>query len=345
METDDSVRTILIPRGAEEMGGRMGSIAKYALKMQEERVSRPRDLMIDHHHGEPLAKRRNFEGVKFNLDPSNQHALTTSPKPTNGGKIPPTPRAPSRGVKQVPRYNSRSVRTTRASTFYANLIKESNDPEPSTIDPRGCLFMGSSEIAKDSIRKSQRLFFNLGQNLYIDKQSDDTGRGQEGMIRLSLWHTNAINKMQRAGARYSIKLDFDALMQIKRVADDVKVALSLCDDENFFGFVCCLGNLKFLTVEPEMCVVNLRKWYVPSHTQDESRPDLRPCREGIRMSFDQFKKFIEFLEGQMNTEFPSFSTHIFCCDREIHYVEHCYFRRDLCGTLPLQREFQRLLDD
>ena len=332
----------------------------------------------DKETGEPLAKRRRFSGAAFDFsrqaataekcaisggvlrelltappvtiapinveDHAEDHA---SPMPTNGGKIPSTPQAPAR-KKAIPRYNSRSVRTTRASTYYANTLKEGTDTSaPTTTTPlsnsRGQLFMGSTQ-STDQSDKPQRLFFNLGQNLYVDKQIDKTGSG-EMMLRLSLWHTNAINKLQRAGSRYSILLNLDAIYQIMREADDIKLALSLSDDQNFFGYSLMLGRLKFLTVEPDMCSVSMRHWYQPAHQYDQpAKPDLRPCREGIRMSYDQFKRFIEFLDVQVHTEFPSYASYVFCCDRDDHDPDAC----SMCyqeGVLPIQREFQRLLDD
>ena len=326
-------------------GGRLQSILDYELSQTKKRVStesdqpqtraktmvRPSSLMTDFSENEPLAKRRHFAGSKFDF----------SPKPTYQGRMPPTPQAPARVKKNVG-YNSRSVSTTRASTLYANVLKESsmsNRP----LGSRGRLFMGSTQMNSSSSLKPQRLFFCLGQNLYVDKYADKAKKGQ-WLMRLSLWHTNTINKLQRSGSRYSILLDYDAIHQIKKEAEDIKIALSLCDDENFVGFALPLGGLKFLTVEPDMCHVNLRHWYKPAYSRDDPVPDLKPCREGIRMTYEQFKKFIDFLDVQMTTEFPNFKQHVFICDRLDHDAAYCPMCTEQ-GKLPIEREFERLLDD
>ena len=274
-----------------------------------------------------IAQRRNFA-----LD------LNLSPTPTNQGKTPPTPQTPSK--KKVSRYTTRAVKMTAGSVLYQNEVK-ANPQQANTISCRGRLFMGSNDTSQDPI-KGQRLFFNLGQNLYLDKQPDKTEVGA-GCLRLSLWKTNAIDKMQRVGARYSISLNFDAIHQIRKESEDIKLSLSLTDNENFMGYFLSLGHMLYVTVEPDYCCVSLRKWYKPLHCQGDPEGDLLPSREGIRLSYEQFKRFVEFLDSQLVTEFPSYDAHVFCCEKPQHSPADC----TLCnpkGLLPMQKEFKRLLD-
>ena len=205
---------------------------------------------------------------------------------------------------------------------------------------RGKLFMGSnsSEAARS---RPHRLFYDLGQSLYLDKYFSRTVL-PEGCLQLSLWKQNSIDKPQRVGARYRILLDYDSICQIKKEAEDIKLALSLCDDSSFLGFCLHLGGLCFLTVEPDVCVVNLRKWYKPMETKGDPEGELKPSREGIMLSYDQFKRLIEFLDEQLLNEFPSFSDHAFICDKETHNPDSC----PMCnvdGILPMQNEFKRFV--
>lgn len=277
-----------------------------------------------------LAQRRNFT-----------LGLNISPEPTLQGNLPSTAPTLAKGRKKASKYNPRAIQTTTANVLFEDEVK-ANPEYSQAISCRGRLFMGSNDHSNDSTR-AQRLFFNLGQNLYLEKLPDKTGVG-EGSLRLSLWSTNSIDKLQRVGARYSITLNFDAISQVKKEAEDIKMALSLTDNENFVGFCLSLGQMVFLTVDPDICSVNLRKWYKPSDTKNDPETDLRPSREGIRLNYEQFKRFVEFLESQLTTEFPSFDTHVFCCNRYDHVEALC----DMCnvqGLLPIQREFKRLLDD
>ena len=287
-----------------------------------------------------LSKKRNVQ-LALTIPSSTNDEVThhNNQEPIEGEVSqcpPPTPRE----KKKTTRYNTRAIAMTTAEVLYEDVVKDS--PEyVKGIHSRGKLFMGSAKSSEDAVR-SHRLFFNLGQNLYLDKQHDKTGTG-EGSLRLSLWKNNAIDKLQRVGARFSITLNFDAIRQIKKEAEDIKMSLSLTDNEHFVGYCLTLGHQIYLTVEPDLCSVNLRKWYRPLAKQDDPEADLLPSREGIRLTYDQFKRFVEFLESQLNSEFPSFDSHVFCCDRHDHVEAIC----SMCnaqGLLPMQREFKRLLD-
>ena len=278
-----------------------------------------------------LAKRRGFEG---------NVVVHGSPTPHPEGFIPHTPQTPMKPQKKNAfRYSSKAINMITADVLYDNEVRD-NPENAGKITCKGRLFMGSAKSLDESSR-NQRLFFNLGQNLYLEKQPDKTGVG-EGSLRLSLWKNNSIDKLQRVGARFSITLNFDAILQIKRESDDIKTGLSLTDNENFVGYCLSLGQMIFLTVDPDICSVNLRKWYKPTHLKDDPEGDLFPSREGIRLSYEQFKRFVEFLDTQLTTEFPSFDTHVFCCDRMNHDPHRC----NVCnvkGLLPIQREFKRLV--
>ena len=89
------------------------------------------------------------------------------------------------------------------------------------------------------------------------------------------------------------------------------MSLSLTDNEHFLGYCLSLGHQIYLTIDPDLCSVNLRKWYRPNFKKDDPEADLLPSREGIRLSYEQFKRFVEFLESQMISEFPHSRTTCF----------------------------------
>ena len=67
-----------------------------------------------------------------------------------------------------------------------------------------------------------------------------------------------------------------------------------------------------------------------------------PLRDGIRLSYEQFKRFQTFMNNQLNKVFPSFKTHVFKCDRGDHVAENC----DICvrhGYLPLEKQINRIM--
>ena len=273
-----------------------------------------------------LAKRRNVS-LGLNLTPSHPY----------DDKIPSHSVTPVK-ARKTSKFTTSAVVTTAANVLYDDEAK-ANPEVTQGFSCRGKLFMSSAKSADSKAR----LFFNLGQNLYLDKQMDKTGVG-EGSLRLSLWKTNAIDKLQRVGARYSITLNFDAIQQLRKEADDVKMCLSLTDNEEFVGYCLTLGHMTFLTVEPNMCLVNLRKWYKPLDVMHDPEGDLRPSREGVHLSYEQFKRFVEFLDTQLNTEFPTFDNHVFCCDRANHKASSCTMC-NVQGLLPIQREFKRLMNE
>ena len=294
----------------------------------------------------PLVKRRNVQ-LTLDIPPTRAASMqhddqipSTPITQSHESVVLPTSRATPREKKKTSRYNTRAIALTTANVLYEDDIR-ANPEHVREFDSRGKLFMGSAKTSEEAVR-SHRLFFNLGQNLYLDKQPDKTGTG-EGSLRLSLWKNNAIDKLQRVGARFSITLNFDAIRQIKKEAEDIKMSLSLTDNEHFLGYCLTLGHQIYLTIEPDLCSVNLRKWYRPSVKKDDPEADLLPSREGIRLTYDQFKRFVEFLDSQLNSEFPSFVSHVFCCDRHDHIEAIC----NMCnaqGLLPMQQEFKRLLD-
>ena len=85
------------------------------------------------------------------------------------------------------------------------------------------------------------------------------------------------------------------------------------------------------------------EWYKPLESKWDPEGELKPSREGIMLSYDQFKRLIEFLHDQLLNEFPSFSEHIFICEKETHNPDNC----PMCnvkGQLPMQKEFKRFLE-
>ena len=291
-------------------------------------------------HSTPAAARLIKSNEKASISKRRKFSLNLNVTPTSGPRPDPaTHKVAKKYSSKV--YKTRSVNTSRADVMYEDEAKA--DPDYTKVKScRARLFMAAAKPMSDSTRV-QRLFFNLGQNLYLDKQPDKTEVG-EGSLRLSLWKSNAIDKFQRVGARFSITLNFDAIQQIKAHADDINLSLSLTDNENFIGFCLTLGQMLFLTIEPDICMVNLRKWYKPVANRNIPEAELRPSKEGVLLSYEQFKRFDEFLNTQLSTEFTTFDSHIFCCEREDHDDAKC----GMCtmqGLLPIQRDFRRLLDE
>ena len=96
----------------------------------------------------------------------------------------------------------------------------------------------SNEVVKHENDQS-KLFYHLGSGLYIDRCFNNRAyyspKPEEEALRIGLWHVNSIQKHQRAGSRYSVTLDFDALHILKSSAGEIENALKLCDQECFLG--------------------------------------------------------------------------------------------------------------
>ena len=110
------------------------------------------------------------------------------------------------------------------------------------------------------------------------------------------------------------------------------------DNANFFGYALPLGGMMYLTVEPNRCYVSIRKWYKPASTKECPDSDLKACRDGIMLSYDQFKKFVVFMQDELLQHFPDYATHVFSCNRDDHEGSEC----SMCsvkGLLPIQRAY------
>ena len=273
-----------------------------------------------------LAQRRGFTAEPVLL----------SPIPSLGhGEIPPTPSAPLRAKRPC---------LSKLSRFQYNMPHAQPDSiqveqiphQVKRVSCRGRLYMSS---ATSPLPKAQRLFHSLGQNLYIEKISQGN---DDRFMRISLWHTNAIDKLQRAAARYSALLNFDALAQIESSMDDIMTSLGLIDNSHFVGFALHLGAMLFLTVEPDRCHVSIRKWYKPTATKQEPEGDLKPCRDGIMLNYDQFNKFVQFMQNDLLQHFPDYAMHVFGCDRTDHDETDCTMC-NVKGLLPMQRTYNNHL--
>lgn len=193
-----------------------------------------------------------------------------------------------------------------------------------------------------------KLFYHLGSGVYIDKPHRSPSyyapnTNQEAQdIRIGLWYVNDIQKHQRAGSRYSVTLDFDALHLLKSNAAEIEKSLKICDSDSFLGHVTYLGDYWFLTVEHDQCSVNIRHWFALKQNQGDPEAELLPGREGFKLGYNQFRKLRVFLEKHLDEYLPSFKNHIFRCDRADHAPAQCPLC-SVCGRLPLERNIQRLL--
>ena len=265
-----------------------------------------------------IAKRRHF----------SLGLLPTSPSPSlNEGSIPPIPNAPTKFRK--PSISQRKA----AEQDNAGKSHPLLHPAPC----RGRLYMGTAS----SSPQPNRLFYNLDQNVYVEKCAQ--GKLEDRALQISLWNTNSINKLQRAAARYSVVLNFDALCQIEAATDDIMKALSLIDDSNFYGFALSLGGMLFLTVEPNRCHVSLRKWYRPAPTKEDPEADLKPGRDGLILNYEQFNNFVLFMQDELLQECPAFAMHIFSCHRSDHNQHSCTIC-NVKGMLQMQREYTRHIE-
>ena len=139
---------------------------------------------------------------------------------------------------------------------------------------KGTTYLCSNEWRQTSglsneMRKQEnehcKLFYHLGSGLYIDRPFNSPAyyspNGHQDALRIGLWHVNSIQKHQRAGSRYSVTLDFDALHLLKSIGGEVENALKLSDQDCFLGHATHLGRNIFLTVEHDQCSVNIRHWF------------------------------------------------------------------------------------
>ena len=192
---------------------------------------------------------------------------------------------------------------------------------------------------------AEKLFYALGQGIFLDQptafpsyQRANAG----GLLRMSLWFQNGIQKMQKSGGRFSVSLDFDALHLLKANLEDIERALRMCDEANFLGYSLHLGRQWYATVERDECSLNLRRWWILNDHKEDPNVELLPSRDGLKINYSQFKRFKEFLNDQLEKAFPNFPEHVFKCDRNDHDAETC----QLCkpkGMLPMAKQIYRLL--
>ena len=191
-----------------------------------------------------------------------------------------------------------------------------------------------------------KLFYSLGGGFYLDKPYSSAGyysaKAEVESLRLGLWHVNGIQKHQRAGSRYSVTLDFDAIHILKSNAAEIERAMKICDSETFLGFTASLGRSWFLTVEHDNCSVTIRRWFLLNQNRGDPEAELLPGRDGFKLGYDQFRKLRLFLEKHLDQYLPSFKSHVFACNKADHTPKTC----PICsipGRLPLERNIQRLL--
>ena len=231
-----------------------------------------------------------------------------------------------------------------------------NDTKPSTTNDAAR--HGTTFICPPALRKSigtqngvftnesVKLFYKLGLDVYLDKPNSVRFYGysaEDKTLRLSLWFVNNISKYQKSGSKNSVTLDFDQITLIKAALPDIENALKICDTECFLGYALNLDNDWYLTVDKDQCMISIRQWYSLNgvHRYDPD-VDLHPGRQGLRLNYDQFRKFRVFLEKHLNEYYPTYKDHVFKCDRPDHVTSHC----KVCtphGRLPLHKYVQNLL--
>ena len=187
-----------------------------------------------------------------------------------------------------------------------------------------------------------KLFHNLGGNIFLDKSLVSPNNEVDSRLRMSLWFTNGIMKKQKAGGRFSVTFDLDALTLLKENMEDIERALTLCDTENFLGYALHLGHRWYCTVERQECSVHFRRWW--SLSQDDSDPlvELLPSRDGLKLGYDQFSKFKLFVMNQLEKVLPKINGHLFCCDRPSHQSAGCTFCNPR-GLLPFQKHINQIM--
>ena len=162
-------------------------------------------------------------------------------------------------------------------------------------------------------------------------------------MRLGLWYVNNISKYQKSGSKNTVTLDFDQVHLIKESLHDIENALKICDTDTFLGYALNLTNDWYLTVDKDQCLVGIRQWYSMNGVhQCDPEADLHPGRQGLRLNYDQFRKFRTFLEKYLDEHFPAYKNHVFKCDRVDHVPSCCR----ICtphGRLPLHKYVQNLL--
>ena len=153
-----------------------------------------------------------------------------------------------------------------------------------------------------------KLFHALGNNLFIDRpyQSSFTKENEGGLLQVSLWYSNSLSQMQKSNGRYGVTLDFDQLHLLQENLEDIERALSLSGEERFLGFVLPLGKKWYVTVESGKCAVSFRRWLCFDSSVKDPHIELMPSRDGVRLTYEQFRKFQTFMSSQLNKVFPDF---------------------------------------
>ena len=194
--------------------------------------------------------------------------------------------------------------------------------------------------------EAAKLFHNIGGSLYVDRAPSSQQKKETGdeSVRLALWHENSIQKMQRTAAgRFEVTLDFDAVVLLKENLEGMRE----CDKPKFLGYALHLGNHLFLTIERNDCVVNIRKWFVPSEQRASvggQEVELLPTRSGLRLNYGQFRRLADFLETVFLEMFPQFNRHVFVCDQPDHEPTACKMC-SLKGMVPVQKHVFACLDN
>ena len=211
-----------------------------------------------------------------------------------------------------------------------------SDPLRQSFNTHNKLFM----------QEGAKLFFEIGAGIYLDNPHTSSFSGnhsKNNLLRLGLWKVNNITKFQRIDSRYSVTLDFNAIHQIKSALPDIENALKISDSETFLGYALNLDRNWFLSVEKDDCNVNIRYWVALKSNQQDPEAELIAGREGLRLNYEQFKKFRLFMEKHLEEYYPTFKNHVFKCDKPDHDVSQCKICRPH-GRLPLHKYDEKRYD-
>ena len=273
-----------------------------------------------------------------------------------------TPQTPQPDVQPppFPKTTKAGKNTSSATGRTCTIDNNSKTCSADMIGRRGTTFMCPPAVRQtlntqrgNATEDVAKLFYKLGLDVYVDKPEVPWFygyRSQSTQLEVGLWHVDNKSKARKSGTKNSIRLDFDALHQLKSSFDDIENALQICDTEEFLGYVLNLGlsrmngdHYLFLTVDKNQGVASLRQWYIESGQGSDVMPkDLKAGRQGLRLNSDQLKKFRTFMDKHVDEFLPTFKNHEFKCDEAEHKAPDCPFCTPP-GILPLQKYVQDML--
>ena len=182
---------------------------------------------------------------------------------------------------------------------------------------QGTLYMADEESSGET---KPRLFFPLGENVFIDKPSPNGNT-----FRIALWKNSESSGWQLVNnRRYKVLLNLGQLSLLRANLAPIEEALNGWKRKTFRGFRLHLGKNLYATVEMyEECRLSFRKWYCPKEEKGLAIPCLEPSNVGVYCEQDQFEELKVFLLDPLCDEIKSLNNFKHPCSKRGHDKDVC----------------------